>query len=102
MIKFCSLYSGSHGNCIFLGTERTKILIDAGVNAKHIEQSLRAIGENPKEISAILITHEHADHTQGAGVFARRHKLHFEELIFYVSFFSRFIIYLFILEELIF
>ena len=74
MIKFCSLYSGSHGNCIFLGTERTKILIDAGVNAKHIEQSLRAIGENPKEISAILITHEHADHTQGAGVFARRHK----------------------------
>ena len=74
MIKFCSLYSGSQGNCIFLGTERTKILIDAGVNAKHIEQGLRAIGENPKEINAILITHEHADHIQGAGVFARRHQ----------------------------
>ncbi len=74
MIKFCSLYSGSHGNCIFLGTDRTKILIDAGMNAKHIEQGLQAIGENPKDINAILITHEHADHIQGAGVYARRHQ----------------------------
>lgn len=73
MIKFCSLYSGSHGNCIFLGTDHTKILIDAGVNAKHIEQGLQAIGEDSKSIDAILITHEHADHIQGAGVFARRH-----------------------------
>lgn len=74
MIKFCSLYSGSQGNCIFLGTDRTKILIDAGVNAKHIEQGLQAIGENPKEISAILLTHEHKDHIQGTGVFARRYR----------------------------
>ncbi len=74
MIKFCSLYSGSQGNCIFLGTEHTKILIDAGVNAKHIEQGLHAIGENPKEISAILLTHEHKDHIQGAGIFARRYQ----------------------------
>lgn len=74
MIKFCSLYSGSQGNCIFLGTDRTKILIDAGMNAKQIEQGLHAIGENPKEINAILLTHEHKDHIQGAGVFARRHQ----------------------------
>ncbi len=73
MIKFCSLFSGSSGNCIFLGTEHTKILIDAGVNAKHIAQGLCAIGENPDAIDGILITHEHADHIQGAGVFARRH-----------------------------
>lgn len=74
MIKFCSLYSGSSGNCIFLGTDRTKLLIDAGMNAKHIEQGLRAIGEDPKEISAILLTHEHKDHIQGAGIFARRYQ----------------------------
>ena len=73
-MKFCSLYSGSHGNCIFLGTDHTKILIDAGMNAKHIENALAAIGENPKEISTILLTHEHMDHIQGAGVFARKHK----------------------------
>lgn len=74
MIKFCSLYSGSQGNCIFLGTDRTKILIDAGVNAKHIEQGLHAIGENPKDISAVLLTHEHKDHIKGTGVFARRYR----------------------------
>lgn len=73
MIKFCSLFSGSSGNCIFLGTEHTKILIDAGMNAKHIARELCAIGENPDAIDGILITHEHADHIQGAGVFARRH-----------------------------
>lgn len=75
MIKFCSLYSGSQGNCIFLGNDRTKILLDAGVNAKHIEQGLRAIGEDSKAISAILLTHEHKDHIQGAGVFARRYQI---------------------------
>ncbi|MBR5280564.1 MAG: MBL fold metallo-hydrolase, partial [Clostridia bacterium] len=75
MIKFCSLYSGSQGNCIFLGTDHTKILIDAGVNAKHIQQGLQAIGENPKAINAILLTHEHKDHIQGAGVFARRYQV---------------------------
>ncbi len=74
MIKFCSLFSGSSGNCIFLGTARTKILIDAGVNAKRIAQGLCAIGEDPNAIDAILVTHEHTDHTQGAGVFARRHR----------------------------
>lgn len=74
MIKFCSLFSGSSGNCIFLGTDRTKLLIDAGVSAKRIEQALRSIDEDPQDIDAILITHEHSDHTQGAGIYARRHR----------------------------
>lgn len=72
MIKFCSLYSGSSGNSLFIGTESTKILIDAGLSGKRIIEALRSIGENPSELSAILITHEHSDHTRGAGIVSRK------------------------------
>ncbi len=41
MFNFCSLYSGSSGNCLFVETENTKILVDAGVSLKKIEQALR-------------------------------------------------------------
>lgn len=42
MLNFCSLYSGSSGNCLFVETENTKILVDAGVSLKKIEQALRS------------------------------------------------------------
>ena len=72
MIKFCSLYSGSSGNCLFLSAGNTKILIDAGLSAKRIITALASIGEKPSEISAILITHEHSDHIKGAGILSRK------------------------------
>ncbi|MCX7843350.1 MAG: MBL fold metallo-hydrolase [Clostridia bacterium] len=75
MIKFCSLFSGSSGNSLFLGFESTRILIDAGLSAKKITQALCSIGENPSELSAILISHEHSDHIKGAGILSRRFNL---------------------------
>jgi phosphoribosyl 1,2-cyclic phosphodiesterase len=72
MIKFCSLYSGSSGNCLFLGTEKTRILIDTGLSAKRIVEALCSIGEKPSDISAILVSHEHSDHVKGAGIFSRK------------------------------
>lgn len=72
MIRFCSLSSGSSGNCIFIGTETTRILIDAGISGKRIEDSLCAFGECGQNINALLITHEHCDHIQGAGIVSRR------------------------------
>lgn len=72
MIKFCPLFSGSSGNCIFVGTDHAKLLVDAGVSAVRISKALASIGEDPAEIDAIFITHEHSDHTRGAGIFARR------------------------------
>lgn len=72
MIKFCSLYSGSSGNSIFISTGKTKLLIDAGLSGKKIIQALHSIGENPMELSAILISHEHIDHTRGVGVISRK------------------------------
>ena len=67
MVKFCSLYSGSSGNSIYIGTERTKLLIDAGVSGVKIAGALREIGVRPEQIDGILITHEHADHIKEIG-----------------------------------
>ncbi len=43
MLNFCSLYSGSSGNCLFVQTKNTRLLIDAGVSLKKIEEALRKL-----------------------------------------------------------
>jgi len=73
MVKFCSLYSGSSGNSIYFGTEQTHILVDAGVSGARITKALQEIDVKPENIKAILITHEHSDHTIGAGIFSRKY-----------------------------
>lgn len=65
MKGFCPLASGSKGNCIFLGSGQTKILIDAGISAKAAKAKLEAINVDLSEIDAILISHEHTDHILG-------------------------------------
>jgi phosphoribosyl 1,2-cyclic phosphodiesterase len=74
-MKICSLFSGSSGNAIFVGTENTKLLVEAGLSGRRIAEALCSIGESPSEISAILVSHEHIDHTRGAGVLSRRYGL---------------------------
>lgn len=74
-IKFCSLSSGSSGNCQYVETENTRILIDAGFSGKRVEELLSSIDVNPKSIDAILVTHEHIDHTLGVGVLSRRYDI---------------------------
>ncbi len=70
MKGFCPLASGSKGNCIYLGTEKTKVLIDAGISAKAIQMRLAEINVDLADIDAILITHEHTDHIQGLKILA--------------------------------
>ena len=70
MIGFCPLASGSKGNCIYLGTPRLKLLIDAGLSAKATKEKLTEIGVDIKDLDAILITHEHTDHIQGLKILA--------------------------------
>lgn len=71
-IKFCSLYSGSSGNCQFIKSPCASILVDAGLSGKKIAQCMDTIGEEIKNIDAIFVTHEHIDHIQGAGILSRR------------------------------
>jgi phosphoribosyl 1,2-cyclic phosphodiesterase len=70
MIGFCPLGSGSKGNCIYVGTEHVKILIDAGLSTKQIQLRLAQINVDIADIDAILVTHEHGDHIQGLKVLA--------------------------------
>lgn len=70
MKGFCPLASGSKGNSIYLGTENTKILIDAGLSAKATITKLAQINVDIADIDAILISHEHSDHIQGLRVLA--------------------------------
>ncbi len=72
MFNFCSLYSGSSGNSLFVETENTKVLIDAGVSCKKIETALKDINIDPKELNGILVTHEHIDHVQSLGSFSKK------------------------------
>lgn len=65
MKGFCPLASGSQGNAIYVGTEQTKIIIDAGISARLLEKRLSEINVDLADIDAIIITHEHTDHIKG-------------------------------------
>lgn len=72
---FCPLFSGSSGNCIYVAGGDTRLLIDAGMSGKAIAEALQQINVLPETLSAILVTHEHIDHTKGVGVLSRRFHL---------------------------
>lgn len=75
MLKFCSLYSGSSGNSLFVQSNNTKILIDCGQSAKKIENALTDIDIDISEIDAILVTHEHSDHIQSLGTISKKYDI---------------------------
>ncbi|MCT4594306.1 MAG: MBL fold metallo-hydrolase [Anaeromicrobium sp.] len=72
---FCSLASGSSGNCQYIASEDTHILVDAGLSGKKIKECMDSIGKEIEKIQAILVTHEHSDHTKGIGILSRRYNI---------------------------
>jgi len=71
MFRFCSLFSGSNGNSLFVSDGKTRILVDAGVSGIRIKKALCSIGEDFLNIDAVLVTHEHSDHSSCVGVVSR-------------------------------
>ena len=71
-MRMMSIASGSSGNCIYIGSDNTHILIDAGVSRKKITEGLKMADLSMSDISAIFVTHEHIDHTKGIGVISRK------------------------------
>lgn len=74
-MRLCSIASGSSGNCVYIGSDATHLLIDTGISGKRIEQGLRELNLTPRDLDGILITHEHADHVSGLGVMARKYEI---------------------------
>ena len=75
VMRLCSIASGSSGNCIYLGSESTHVLVDVGISKKRIENGLNSIDMDVKDMDGILITHEHSDHMKGLGVLSRKYHL---------------------------
>ncbi len=74
-MRFVSLGSGSRGNATLIEAGETRILLDCGFTAREIERRLQLLGISMETLDAILVTHEHMDHIQGAGPLARRYGL---------------------------
>lgn len=73
-MKTAVLGSGSKGNSTYIDLGNKKILIDVGFSYKQIKEKLKTINVDPKEIDAVLITHDHSDHTYGLKVFLKEVK----------------------------
>ena len=75
MFNFCSLYSGSSGNSLFVQSDTTNILIDSGESAKKIENALSSIDVSAENINAIIVTHEHLDHVKSLGTLSKKYNI---------------------------
>ena len=72
-MRFCSIASGSSGNCIYVGSENTHVLVDTGISGKKMEAGLNSLDLTGRDLDGILITHEHSDHIKGLGVISRKY-----------------------------
>ena len=74
-MRMVSIASGSSGNCIYIGSDNTHLLVDAGISNKRIQEGLNDIGLTGSDVTGILVTHEHSDHIKGLGVLSRKYHL---------------------------
>jgi len=74
-IRITILGSGSAGNCTLIETDTTKLLVDAGLSGRQISQRLALISRNLEEITGVILTHEHSDHTRALGVLCKTRAL---------------------------
>ena len=74
-MNFAPLFSGSSGNAVYVGSQSTHLLVDAGLSGARIAHELERVGLRADALAGILITHEHTDHIAGVGVMSRRFDL---------------------------
>ena len=75
MLTVHTLASGSEGNCLLLSGGGVHLLVDAGISARRITASLRELGLSPGDVTAVLLTHEHTDHTAGLATLTKQYRL---------------------------
>ena len=74
-MRLCPIASGSSGNCIYIGSDTTHILVDVGISGKKTEEGIHSLELDMSDLDAILITHEHSDHIKGLGVLSRKYNI---------------------------
>lgn len=74
-LRFTVLSSGSTGNATVVENEDARLLVDAGLSAKRVDELLQERGLSGEELDGILVTHEHSDHIKGLGALARKYDL---------------------------
>jgi phosphoribosyl 1,2-cyclic phosphodiesterase len=74
-VRFAVLGSGSQGNGTLISSGDTHVLVDCGFSLRETERRLARLGVSPDILSAVLVTHEHADHVHGVGLLARRYNV---------------------------
>lgn len=74
MVRFASLGSGSKGNATLISGGGVTLLVDCGLPLRELTRRCDLLGFDPDEVDAVLVTHEHGDHSRGVGAFARRHR----------------------------
>lgn len=74
-MKIVPIASGSKGNCIYIENENLRLIVDAGISRKRIEDGLESLNVNANELDGILVTHEHSDHISGLGVLTRKYNI---------------------------
>jgi phosphoribosyl 1,2-cyclic phosphodiesterase len=71
-VSVSMLASGSRGNCALISSSSTKILVDAGISCRETFKRMKALGDDPHSLSAVVITHEHCDHIYGVATLAKK------------------------------
>lgn len=74
-LRFSVLASGSTGNAFYIESAEERILVDAGLSGKKMDQLFAEIQMDPSKLTGILVTHEHSDHIKGLGIIARKYNL---------------------------
>ncbi len=74
-VKFLPVASSSKGNCTYIASNSVKILVDCGITAKKLSESLKEHEIDIKDINGVFVTHEHIDHIKGIGVLSRKYKI---------------------------
>ena len=71
-LRFCSISSGSKGNCYVVMADETTLLIDAGISGKKIFEGLNELNLTPEDVKGVLVTHEHSDHVKGVKMVCKK------------------------------
>lgn len=74
-MRVINLSSGSEGNVTYVESGNSRILVDVGLSCKDIESRLSLLGQNGNNIDAVVLTHEHIDHTKGVNVFCKKYNV---------------------------